>query len=338
VLLNGEHHVTDLEDLKNFIEVVESGGFNRAARRLGISKSIVSRRIGRLEQELGVRLLSRSTRGISPTEAGLEFKARGERILAELEEAREAVAQKGEGVVGRLRLSAPLSFGVKHVAPVLSGLACRHPRLELDVSYSDRIVDLIGERFDAAIRIGALQDSSLVARRIAPVRATVVASPDYLARRGRPETPDDLTRHECLIYAGQTNPVWPFESGKRRFSLRPSGRLRSDSGEAILQWAIAGLGIAYLPSFLLSDAVEQGSLVPLLQAYPGPEFGIFVVRPAGAHVPGKVRVLIDALVERFGGEPDWDRCLMKARQEKAAQDAQRGNSANARSEKSSVVV
>jgi DNA-binding transcriptional LysR family regulator len=146
--------VMDLDDLGSFVEVVESGGFNRAARRLGISKSIVSRRIARLEAELGTRLLSRTTRGISPTEAGLELKTRGERILAELEEAREAVAQQSGGVVGRLRLSAPLSFGVRHVVPVLAEMAQRHPRLEMDVSYSDRLVDLIGERFDAAIRIG----------------------------------------------------------------------------------------------------------------------------------------------------------------------------------------
>lgn len=310
--------MTDLEDLQSFIAVIDCAGFNRAAKQLGISKSIVSRRIARLEQELGVRLLSRTTRGISPTEAGLEFKVRGQRILAELEEARDAVAQKAEGVVGLLRLSAPLSFGVKHVAPVLSTLAVNHPRLELDVSYSDRVADLIGDRFDAAIRIGALQDSSLIARRIAPVRATVVASPDYIARRGRPETPDDLTSHECLIYTAQTNPSWQFGSGKRSVSIRPSGRLRSDSSEALLQWAIAGLGIAHLPSFLVANAVENGSLVPLLHIHPGPEYGIFVVRPPGSHVPGKVRVLIDALVERFGGEPDWDRCLMKVHEETAA--------------------
>ena len=308
--------MTDLEDLLNFIEVVENGGFNRAAKRLGISKSIVSRRIARLEKELGARLLSRTTRGVSPTEAGLEFKARGERILADLEEARDAVAQKGEGVVGRLRVSVPLTFGVRHVAPVLTSLACRHPRLELDVSYTDRIADLIGDHLDAAIRIGNLQDSSLIARRIAPVRAALVASPAYLGRHGRPESPNDLAQHECLIYTGQTSPVWQFGSGKRLLSVRPSGRLRSDSSEALLQWAVAGLGIAHLPSFLVADDVENGSLVPLLQAYQAPEFGIYVVRPPGAHVPGKVRVLIDALVERFGGEPDWDRCLMRTRQTK----------------------
>jgi DNA-binding transcriptional LysR family regulator len=306
----------EVDDLRSFVEVVESGGFNRAAKRLGISKSIVSRRIARMEADLGARLLSRTTRGINPTEAGLEFKARSERILAELEEAREAVARQGGGVVGRLRLAAPLSFGVRYVAPVLADLAERHPRLEMDVSYSDRVVDLIGERFDAAIRIGALKDSTLVARRIAPVRAVLVASPAYLARHGRPSRPGDLATHECLIYTGRANPDWQFRSGPRAISIRPNGRLRSDSGDAMLQWAAAGLGIAEAPSFLVADAIESGTLEPLLLDYPAPESAIHVVRPPGPYVPGKVRVLIDALVERFAGAPDWDRCLMKARDAK----------------------
>ena len=212
---------------------------------------------------------------------------------------------------GRLRLSAPLSFGVRHLAPVLADLAQSHPDLELDVSYTDRVVDLIGERFDAAVRIGSLRDSSLVARRIAPVHAVLVASPDYLARHGRPGTPQDLAAHECLIYTASLVPEWQFQSGKRRISIRPEGRLRSDSGEAILQWAIASLGIANAPSFLVSDAIESGALEPLLLDYPQPEFGIHIVRPPGSYVPGKVRVLIDTLVERFGGTPEWDRCLIR---------------------------
>ncbi|QRM31443.1 LysR family transcriptional regulator [Microvirga sp. VF16] len=301
----------ELEDLRSFVEAVESGGLNRAAARLGVSKSILSRRITRLEADLGTRLLTRSTRGISPTEAGLEFKARCERILADLEEARDAVTQQGQSVRGRLRLSAPMALGVRHLAPVLTDLACAHPDLELDVSYTDRVVDLIGERFDAAIRIGSLRDSSLVARRIAPVHAVVVASPDYLSRHGTPSRPQDLTAHECLIYTGVVVPEWHFQSGKRRIAIRPQGRLRSDSGEAILQWVIAGLGIADAPSFMVSDAIESGALVPLLLDYSRPEYGIHVVRPPGSHVPGKVRVLIDTLVERFGGTPTWDRCLMR---------------------------
>jgi DNA-binding transcriptional LysR family regulator len=297
--------VTELEELRTFVEVIESGGLNRAAARLGVSKSIISRRITRLETDLGTRLLSRSPRGISPTEAGIEFKARCDWILAELDEARDAVAQQGRSVRGRLRLSAPLAFGVRHLAPVLADLASAHPDLEIDVSYTDRVVDLIGERFDAAVRIGSLRDSSLVVRKIAPVHAILVASPDYLARHG----PQDLVGHECLIYTGSLVPEWQFQLGKRRIAIRPEGRLRSDSGEAILQWAIAGLGIADAPSFLVSDAIESGALEPLLLNYPRPEYGIHVVRPPGSHVPGKVRVLIDTLVERFGGTPDWDRCL-----------------------------
>lgn len=301
--------MNDLDDLRSFVEVVDSGGLNRAAARLGVSKSIVSRRITRLEAELGTRLLTRTTRGISPTEAGAEFKARCDRILSDIEEARDAVAQQGRSVRGRLRLSAPLAFGVRHLAPVLGDLARLHPALELDVSYTDRVVDLLGERFDAAIRIGSLSDSSLIVRRIAPVHAVLVASPDYLSRRGRPGTPQDLTAHECLIYTGSLVPEWQFESGRRRVSIRPEGRLRSDSGEAILHWAIAGLGIADLPSFLVSDAIASGALEPLMPDHPRLEYGIHVVRPPGSHVPGKVRVLIDTLVERFGGTPEWDRCL-----------------------------
>jgi DNA-binding transcriptional LysR family regulator len=303
----------ELEDLRTFAEVVESGGFSRAARRLGVSKSMISRRIARLEDELGSRLLSRTTRGLSPTEAGLELKARSERILAELEEAREAVASQGSEVVGRLRLSAPLGFGVRYIAPILTEIARAHPRLEMDVSYSDRIVDVVGEGFDAAIRIGSLKDSSLVARRLAPVRAVIVASPDYLARNGRPRTPRDLTRHQCLIYTGSSRLDWVFRSGKRSIAVRPEGRLRTDNGEVIRQWAIEGLGIAALPSFLISDALGDGKVEAILRDYQMPEAGIHVVRPPGAYVPGKVRVLIDTLAERFGGEPFWDACLMHER-------------------------
>ncbi len=301
----------ELDDLWSLIEVVENGGFGRAATRLGISKSMVSRRIARMEAELGARLVSRTTRGISATDAGLELKARGERILAQLEEAREAVAEGGADAVGRLRLSAPSTF-MRQLAPMLSAIAQRHPRLELDVSFTNRRVDLVAERYDAAIRIGVLQDSSLVARRIAAVRGVVAASPDYLARRGRPRTPGDLLRHECLLYPQV--PEWLFRVGARTVSIRPRGRLHADAGETILQWAIDGLGICALPSFVVSDAIESGRIEPLLPDCPMPEAAIHVVRPPGPHVPAKVRVLIDAMVERFGGEPFWDRCLMHARQ------------------------
>lgn len=305
--------MSELDDIRSFIAVVETGGFGRAGKSLGLSKSIVSRRIARLEEDLGTRLLSRTTRGVSPTEAGIEFKARGERVLADLAEAREAVAQQAGGVAGRLRLSMPLGFGIKHVAPVLAELAARHPRLELDVEATDRRVDLIGERFDAAIRIGTLKDSSLVARRIAPIYTSALASPDYVARHGRPASPLDLVQYECLVHSGATSPDWIFRINRRWVPVRPNGRLRSDSGETLMQWAIAGHGIVALPNFMASDAIRGGKLEHVLREYPMPEQGLFVVRPPGAYVPGKVRVLIDLLVERFGGEPYWDECHMAAR-------------------------
>lgn len=306
--------MSELDDIRSFIAVVDSGGFGRASRSLGLSKSIVSRRISRLEEDLGTRLLSRTTRGVSPTEAGSEFKARGERILADLSEARESVAQQAGGVVGRLRLSMPLTFGIRHVAPVLAELAARHPKLELDVEASDRYVDLIGERFDAAIRIGALKDSSLVARRIAPVYSAVVGSPAYFARKGRPASPLDLTDHDCLIYTGTSSTDWTFRMGKRWVSIRPTGRLRSDSGETLMEWAAAGLGLTVLPTFIITDQVRSGALEHLLWNFPMKEHGLYVVRPPGAYVPGKVRVLIDLLVERFGGEPRWDPCQTAAKE------------------------
>ena len=166
----------EFHDIRTFVEVVEMGGLSRAAHRLGLSKSMVSRRLARLEVELGARLLSRNTRGISPTEAGLDYKQRCERILSDLDEAGEAVAQHSGEVTGRLRLSAPLSFGTTHVAPLLAEIAARYPRLAIETAYSDRFVDLIADRFDAAIRLGTLKDSTLVARRIAAIRGAPVAS------------------------------------------------------------------------------------------------------------------------------------------------------------------
>jgi DNA-binding transcriptional LysR family regulator len=302
--------MSELDDIRAFVEVADSGGFARAARRLGLSKSIVSRRVTRLETELGARLLARTTRGISPTEAGLEFQARGKRILAELDAAREAVAHGGEAAVGQLRISAPVSF-VEHLSPVLAELAARHPKLSVDAAYADRYVDLVSERFDAAVRIGTLEDSSLIARRLAPIRKGLLASPAYLDRRGRPRTPADLNDHDALLYTGAREvESWRFRSGKRWVAVTPAARFRADNGEALLQAAAAGLGIAAVPTFLMAPWLESGRLEPVLRDHPMPEGGLYLVRPPGP-VPGKVRALTDILVERFGGEPYWDACQMR---------------------------
>ncbi|MHA7775150.1 LysR family transcriptional regulator [Roseibium sp. M-1] len=295
----------ELDDMKCFVEVVECGSLSAAATRLNISKSVVSRKIARIEDLLGTRLLDRTTRGIAPNEAGLEFKSRSEKILSEYEDTLQAISEHSNEIVGELRLSVPLAFGTRHLAPVLASLACRFPRLKVDASFSDKVVDLIGERFDAAIRIGNLRDSSYVARKIAPINSLVVASPAYLQRYGTPQSPEDLAVHECLIYTASLSPDWVFQSGKKKISVRPSGRLRTDNGETTVAWAVAGLGIAHAPLFLVEDAIERGELVPFLLDYPTPEFGLYVLRPPGANTSRKVRVLIDTLVEKVSGKLSW---------------------------------
>ncbi|HVH01509.1 MAG TPA: LysR family transcriptional regulator [Amaricoccus sp.] len=294
----------DLDDIRAFTEVVDSGSLTRAGVRLGMSKSMISRRLARLEEELGARLLARTTRGMSLTEAGADFRPYAERMVAELQSARDALSRQGEAT-GRLRLAAPISFGAMHLGPVLAELAVRNPNLAISTSYSDRMVDLVGEGFDAAVRLGTLSDSSLIARRIAPVRALAVASPGYLARAGTPRTPDELAGHETVPHGDQ---VWQFRRDGRSFAHRPRGRFTADSGAAELAAVVAGLGIAIMPAFLVGPALERGELVRLLDDYAIPEAGMYVVRPPPAEpVPMKLKVLTDILVERFGGD-DWDGC------------------------------
>lgn len=286
----------DLEDLSTFVEVADAGGVTAAARRLGVPKSIVSRRLVRLEQDLGAQLLARTTRGAALTEAGASFREYAARVVAELSAAREAVSPEGE-VCGRLRIAAPLTFGPTHLAPVLAELARRHPQLHVHTAYSDRFVDLVGEGFDVAVRVGILSDSNLIARRIAPLRARCVASPEYIKAHGAPRTPEELLQHECLM---QGTEAWPIISNGKTMPLRPQGRFKSDNGVALTAAALAGLGIAALPDFLIDAHIASGALEPVLVDYPPPELGLYVVRPPGEFAPRKVRALIDILVEYFG--------------------------------------
>lgn len=293
-----------LDDIRAFTEVVASGSLTRAGVRLGMSKSMISRRLGRLETDLGVPLLARTTRGMSLTEAGADFRPYAERIVAEIDAARDVLSRQGEAT-GRLRLAAPMSFGSSHLAPVLAELAVRNPKLEINASYSDRRVDVVGEGFDAAVRIGALADSSLIARRIAPIRAVLVASPAYLAERGMPRTPADLADHDALPHGDQS---WSFRRDGRTTTFRPRGRFIADSGMAELAAVLAGLGIAAMPTFLAGPAVRRGEIVTLLDDYEIPAVGLYVLRPPPAEpVPHKVRVLTEIMVEHFGND-DWDHC------------------------------
>jgi DNA-binding transcriptional LysR family regulator len=286
----------DLEDLRTFVDVADAGGVSAAARRLGVSKSIVSRRLFRLEAELGVQLLARTTRGAALTEAGVTFREHAARVRAEIDAALETILPAGE-LRGRLRIAAPLSFGPTHLALVLAEMARRHPLLHVQASYSDRFADIIGEGFDCAIRVGYLSDSSLIARRVGPLTGTLVASPDYVREHGAPETPDDLLTHQALM---QGSEAWQFMDGDKTISIHPQGRFKADNGTALAAAAVAGLGIAWLPDYLTEGYLASGALVPVMPRYPVPTAGIFVVRPPGLHPTRKVRVLTELLIEHFG--------------------------------------
>ncbi|WP_310089926.1 LysR family transcriptional regulator [Pseudoxanthomonas sacheonensis] len=286
----------DLEDLQTFVEVADAGGVSPAARRLGVSKSIVSRRLFRLEAELGIQLLARTTRGAALTEAGVTFREHAARVCAEMEAAREAILPSGE-LRGLLRIAAPLSFGPTHLAPVFAELARRHPLLHVHAYYSDRFVDIVGEGFDCAVRVGHLTDSNLIARRVVPFHGLLVASPEYIREHGAPETPDELLTHQALMQGTET---WRLTDGDRAIGVHPQGRFKADNGSALVAAAVAGLGIASLPDFLVADHLASGALVAVMTRYPVPEAGIYVVRPPGQHPPRKILVLTELLIEHFG--------------------------------------
>ena len=283
----------DIEELRTFVEVADAGGVSLAARRLGVSKSIISRRLFRLEEELGVQLLARTTRGTALTEAGTTFRESAARVCADIDAAKDAILPQGD-LRGRLRVSAPLTFGQTHLAPVLAEMARRHPELHIHACYTDRFVDLVAEGYDCAIRIGYLQDSNLIARRVGPVHGKLVASPEYIRAHGAPETPDEIAGHEALM---QGTEGWQFVDGDQIVMARPQGRFKADNGPALVAAAIAGLGIAYLPDDFTNEHVATGKLVPIMTRYPPPPAGAYVLRPAGQHPARKIRVLTELLIE-----------------------------------------
>ncbi|SCB18610.1 DNA-binding transcriptional regulator, LysR family [Bradyrhizobium shewense] len=268
----------DIEEIQTFVEVADTGGISSAALRLGVAKSIVSRRLLRLEEELGVQLLARTTRGAALTEAGVTFRDYAARVSAEIDAAREAILPAGE-LRGRLRVAVPFSFGPTHFAPILAEMARRHPQLQIHTCYSDRFVDLVTEGYDCAIRVGYLQDSNLIARRVGAVYGKLVASPDYIKAHGVPESPEELLAHEALM---QSTEAWQLMDGDKIVTVRPQGRFKADNGTALVLAATAGLGIAYLPDSLTREYVASGALVPVMTRYPPPPGGCICDPPAGA--------------------------------------------------------
>ncbi len=285
-----------------FARVAALGSLSAAARALGMSQTMATKHVAALEGRLGTKLLHRTTRRLTLTEAGRRYLDASERILADLEDADARATADAVEVHGTLRLNVPVSFGIREIAPLLPELSRRHPALTIDLGLNDRYVDLIEEGWDLVIRIGALQDSSLIARRLAPCGMIVCAAPSYLAAHGTPTTIVELSHHNCLGYTLSRSvgaDRWSFgREGKASVAVK--GALKANNGDALLAAAVAGLGIIYQPVFMAGHALRTGALVSLALDHPPVELdGVFAIYPAGRRPPAKVRAMIDFLAERL---------------------------------------
>jgi DNA-binding transcriptional LysR family regulator len=291
-----------------FVKVAESGSLSGAARALDMSNPSVTRHVADLETYLQARLFNRSTRRLSLTETGVAYLERCRQLLADLEDASQAARMSAAHPTGRLRVNAPVSFAVNHLGRVLPGYAQRYPEVTLDVTLSDRVVDLVDEGYDVAIRITRIQDSSLVARKIAATRRIACAAPAYLKKHGKPREPKDLADHVCLSYTYlATRDEWHFERNGKRHAVRVKGLLQANNGDLLREAAIGGMGIVVQPSFIVGDAIRAKKLVPLLTDYEASELPIYAVYPSRQHLSAKVRTFVDYLAAQFGEDPDWDR-------------------------------
>lgn len=293
-----------------FVAVLETGGFSRAAARLGVSSGQASKLVSKLEADLGVQLLNRTTRAVSPTELGRAYYEQVKRLIDEFDELDASVRNASGKASGRIRLTVPISFGTMQLAPVLVDFARIFPAIELDVSFSDRAVNLVDEGFDVAVRVGQPTDMRLIARKLCETRVVTAASPAYLEQRGKPTAPAGLADHDCIIDANFREPlVWRFHAAGAPSPILVSvkGRLRFSNAEACAAAAEAGLGIAYLPSFIAGPRLASGALVQVLRDFEYRRAGVHVLYPPGRHLAQKVRVLVDFLAERFHGVPPWDR-------------------------------
>jgi len=298
-----------LTEMEAFATVVDQGGFTDAAKKMGISKSAVSKHISSLEARLGARLLNRTTRRVSPTEIGLAYYDRARRVLSDAGEADALVASMQSAPAGLLRLSVATDFGVNHLSPILGDFLQQFPDITVNMVLNNRYVELISEGFDMAIRMGDLEDSSLRARKLTETQMRMIAAPSYFEKHARPTRLDDLNSHKLLHYSNQASGnAWKITapSGEER-QIRSAGWLSVNDGQSLLNACIAGLGIAYLPSFLYANAMEQGQVVDVMPDLPIERTGIYVVYPPGRFTQPKVRAFIDFLVAHFNekGGQDW---------------------------------
>lgn len=297
-----------LEEMQNFVRVADAGSISKAAKRMNLAKSAVSRRLSELENRLGVRLMTRSTRGLSLTELGQGFYQRAQIIIADVNDAEQQVSREHASLKGTINVACPLTFSTMHLSPLLNGFLFKNPELDLQLHLSDRQIDLVEEGIDLAIRIGKLADSRLIARRLAPMRRMSCASPDYLKNHGIPKSPKDLQHHVGLTTTNISDAVhWQYtDKNNEKIVGRPSIRIRANNGEFLVNAAVAGHGICAVPMFISYQAIKEGTLVPILREYHLREDAIYAVYPPGRYLSKRVRVLIDYLTDNLGDNPYWE--------------------------------
>ena len=297
-----------LTDIVVFVRVVDDGSFTRAAERLKLSRSVVSKYVTRLEGRLGARLLNRTTRRLSLTEAGRIFYQRSRRGLQDIEEAEAEVSRLQEKPRGVLRINSPMSFGILHIAPALPEFLAQHPEVSVEMNLDDRVVDVIEEGFDVSIRIAEMPDSSLIARRLAPCRHVIVAAPAYLEKHGTPRTPEDLRDHNIISFSYQASAYdWHFISpDNKQVSVPVSGSMQANNSLALREALLRGVGITRTPTFVVGKDVQDGRLLPILGNYRTLEVSIYLVYPQRRHLSPKVRAFVDFMADRISEPPYWD--------------------------------
>lgn len=310
--------MNEFSQIKTFVALVESRSISKAAEKMDIAVSAVSRRLKELESNLGVQLIQRTTRKMHITEVGDTFYRRCARLLDDFEEAKQEASHTVTALSGTLKIATPLSFGVAHLSPAIAAFMHLHPQIKIDLDMSDRRIDLVEEGLDLAIRIGTLEDSSLMARKLASVRHVVCASPDFFNRYGTPQTPQDLAELPALCYGNLDQPdTWHYrDKNNKPAKVKVALRMRATNGDALVEAAVAGLGILCEPSFIVHGAVERGVLIPALTDYQWYAMNIYAVYPQTRHVPARVRAFIDFLASHFGEMPYWERFLTEVKGDK----------------------
>ena len=300
--------MSELEEIKVFVQLAEIQSATKAAERMNVAVSAISRRMKDLEARLGVQLIHRTTRKMHLTESGEIYYRRCRQLLDDLDGAKAEVTHSSSHLQGRLRIATPVTFGVNHLAPALAVFMHSHPDIEIDLDMSDRCIDLVEEGFDLAIRVGVLQDSTLMAKKLAPVSHVVCASPDFFQKNGSPVTPDDLENIQGLCYSNLDNPdIWRYQTAKGvKGKVKVASRMRSTNGDALREAAVSGLGVLCEPSFIVHGAIKRGLLKPVLTEYQWYGMNVYAVYPQTRHLSVRVRKFIDFLTERFSGIPYWE--------------------------------